>query len=161
METKQINIIPPQGMEVVEEIKDGVKTISFKPVEEKKITYDDISKKLFFNKITYFIHSGGIISSMADTFNGNESLTEQEQEATLCEGMLRNVARYLNPEGWKYIPGVNEGWYFYINTSSNVDFSSEEFTFHSYIYFQSRELLNKAKEILGEEVIRKALIKQH
>jgi hypothetical protein len=65
---------------------------------------------------------------MADIFNGNESLTRQEQEAFLALGMLRNVAIYLNPEGWKYVPEKNKGHYFYINTSSNVGFSVDDFT---------------------------------
>jgi len=164
METKQINIIPPQGMEILREIKDGIETISFKQIEEKKITYKDVCDKLFSNNTVNFIDGSGVAQAdvgLEAFFDGNESLTEEEQEATLCEGMLRNVARYLNSEGWKYISNVNSGYYFYINAKNILDSHCNESTVKSNIYFQSEQLMNKAKEILGEDIIRKALIKQH
>ena len=122
METKQINIIPPSGMEIIREIKDGIETISFKLIEEKKITYKDVCNKLFVeaSKKVYFITEDEISCCLTSYTAikrsiGNESLTKEEQEATLCEGMLRNVARYLNPEGWKSVPTkVSKRWYFYI-----------------------------------------------
>jgi len=166
METKQINIIPPQNMEIIREIKDGIETISFKPIEEKKITYKDVCDKLFIGNTTCYLIGDrilNIVTTEKDTFRfkGNESLTEQEQEATLCEGMLRNVARYLNPEGWLYVPVINEGWHFYINKDTELLMNCNTLHIYPNIYFQSKQLMKQAEEILGEEVIRKALIKQY
>jgi len=164
MEVREINIVPPIGMEIIEEIKNGVKTISFKQIEEKKITYKDVCDKLYLNNYTYFIGAAGVGKAglgLQTLFDGNESGTKEEQEAFLALGKLRNVARYLNPEGWKYVPGKNKGWFFDIDDDNNLRaINCNVRIIQTSIYFESRELMDQAIEILGENTIRKSLILQ-
>ena len=139
--------------------------IYIKEVEEPKtMNYEDVCKELFLNKIGFFV-SDEEIKSVNITCNeayfnmGNEATTKEELENLLCLGKLRNIAKYLNPKGWKYEANVNVGYYLSI-WNNKIDVERYERTKGSHIFFKSEELALQALEILGEETIRKALNQQ-
>jgi len=152
-----INI--PNDFEV-KEIKDGKIILVEK---EKKLTYKDIIEQLFpITKIHYFVNSAGIISSVYNCMNNRDFKTnatsERQLEKLLAINMLMNVAKYLN-DGWQPNWNNNRGYKYFIRIDNNdyifIDFVN---IFKSGdIYFKSKELVEQAIEILGEETIRLAL----
>ena len=97
MNAKELKIEAPEGYEVDWD-NSSKDTIRFKPIK-KKIKYYDIAKKLFLNKITYFISVDGKISSYL--LKGNPSIennatSKQQLEQLLALNKLMNVAKYLN-----------------------------------------------------------------
>lgn len=163
---KQLKINIPDGHEIDLEksnLENGV--VFFKEVK-KQLTYEDIAKEMFSNKKTCFY------STQTDQIEwidrevnrpGTPDLatTKEQLESILALNKLCNVAKWLN-EGW--LPKFGSSYYrnYVIVTRKNgleVDCCSH--TKNSAVYFKSRDLANKAIEILGEDEIRKALTLNH
>ena len=148
----------PDTLEI-KEIKDGKIILVEK---EKKLTYDDVARKLFLDggEMHFYIDMGGYITTIVNRkFNyscKNNANSEKQLEKLLAINMLMNVAKYLN-DGWqpdwnkadaKYCISIN-------NDKIGIDFVSTK----NYVdvYFISKELAEQAIEILGEETIKLAL----
>ena len=154
METLKINI--PEGFEI-DQIKSNFieGNIVFK---KQEINYDNIIRKLFLYKKSYYIDNTGTIRE--DIFNkysyqDEVNCTSREQaEKLLAINKLMNVAKYLN-EGWE--PNWNNGneYKFYIMSFENI--IKVDFCFHSNlgnVYFKSRDLAKKAIDIVGMDTIK-------
>lgn len=157
MEEKVIKIKIPEGYEIDKE-KSTIENLVFKP---KKESYLDISKKLFYQKRAfYFSKFGGIASAVIcdGTYcDPNNCTSEKQAQKLLAINQLMNVAKYLNNEWEPDWENSRVYKYFIIISYNNIEISNNWINNTGVIYFKTRELAQKAIEILGEETIRLAL----
>lgn len=149
MDSKNLTIIPPEGMEAYQE---GNK-IKFRPIE-KQPTYEDVARELFNNKDVWRLEHENINKyfKTSNWYYLNNSTSEKQAQKLLAINKLMNVAKYLNG-GWKP-KGAENKYFLYIDDKKNIDIIYNSYCIESFIYFKSEELARKAVEILGEETIR-------
>lgn len=123
--------------------------------EGNPITYDDILKKLYLNKKSFWISSIEIQSSITRecSYNDMNNCTSMTQaKRMLAFNKLQNIAKYLNG-GWKpKFDGNTEVW------DINVAYDSEEYIpcssvvyNNGMVYFKSEQLANEAIRLMGDE----------
>jgi len=145
---KSYIVIEGKQVELPQELIDKIKI----KIESVKTTYETIVSKLS-NKAYY-----------TDAF-GNVASTKEQLGNLMELNKLINTAKYLN-DGW--VPNFNVAaakWYVYLSGNPQRAFQEPlelKFANHTVcdeggVYFKSKELLEQAVEILGEESIRKAL----
>jgi len=150
----------PDTLEI-KEIKDGKIILVEK---EKKLTYENVAKKLFpYETSHYYILSDGDINKIKNSPSNyklpNNALSKKQLEKLLAINMLMSVAKFLN-DGWQpNWNNNNELKYFicYSNNSNTIFIDSTYSTQTNVVFFKSLELAKQAIEILGEETIKLAL----
>lgn len=163
MEINGVKIEVPEGMESY--IVDG--EVRFR----KKLSLDDVYKKLFFNRPIYYMNDTGWSSERRDNFDSmipldnrefkNNCTSEKQVEKLLAIIQLMNVAKYLNGD-WQPNWGNNDGYeykyYLFIDYPGNkIEIAYVASCCSDGIYFKSEELAQQAIDILGEEAIKLAL----
>lgn len=158
MEVNGVKIEVPEGMESY--IVDG--EVKFR----KKLSLDDVYRKLFFNRPIYYMNDVGWDSERRDNFDGmipldnrefrNNCTSKKQVEKLLAIIQLMNVAKYLNGDwqpDWNNRSEIKHYISLYggINIYKTTDFHCLD------IYFKSKELAQQAIDILGEETIKLAL----
>lgn len=150
----------PDTLEI-KEIKDGKIILVEK---EKKLTYENVAKKLFpYETSHYYILSDGDINKIKNSPSNyklpNNALSKKQLEKLLAINKLMNVAKYLNGDWQPDWDDNKESKYYisldHINNYLFID-CAKQFQ-HNDVYFNSKELAEQAIEILGEETIRLAL----
>lgn len=104
--------------------------------EGKPITYDDICKKLFLDKIAYK--------------KSVKCTTPEQVKCMTAFNKLQNIAKYLN-NGW--VPnfnGKNKNWLIRIEDGKYVARFIKWFNNGS-VYFKSEEAANEAIRLMGED----------
>jgi hypothetical protein len=161
---KDIKIEVPKGFNIDSESSDLSKgIIKFKPCSE---SYKDVAIKLFEGKDIYCSDGDGDIldftSTEYDCVFPNNSVSKGQIESILALNKLCNVAKYLN-EGW--LPDFNDSdskWELCIDYRSDTLVATDVcFTRYSTPYFKTKELAEKAIEILGKDEVVKALTLNH
>ena len=119
------------------------------------ITYDDISKKLFLKKDTFFVVGKDIASSKAhdENYNDFDNCTSFAQARRMAAfNKLQNIAKYLNGDWKPTFDGHSENW------DINLAYDDHEYVacysvfFKSCsVYFKSADLANEAIRLMGEE----------
>ena len=154
MEANKLTIIPPEGMEAYQEGNE----IKFRPIK-KKVCYEDVAKKLFYDKLTYYTTISGTLDTYHPTSSyccANNGTSNKQLRKLLAINKLMNVAKYLNGDwqpDWnnhkelKYYICISKYTSMYVATCDNT----------SFVYFKTKELAKQAIEILGEETIKLAL----
>lgn len=107
METKEIKIKVPEGYEIDKE-NSTFECIKFKSI--KKLTYEDVAKKLFSNACYYTNEHGKIdaLTKLIVTKEDKNNATHKKQlERLLALNQLLNIAEYYNKRSSK------EGEYIY------------------------------------------------
>ena len=131
-------------------------------LKDKRLTYKDISKRLFFNKSCY---TTGVIGNIVPVYiqqnfeDPNKAATKHQLECILAKNKLANVAKYLN-NGWKLTNTESTVYYLSMDLNNRIFVSSCSIYGGHYfcnIVFKSKELAQQAIEILGEETIKLAL----
>ena len=124
-------------------------------------TYDDIAKRLFLHKQTYFLHNDGLVKS-TDKLQTlwdlpNNCTTRKQAEKLLAMNKMMNVAKYLNGDWQAVFDGATTNWmiYYDINKLTIIGY---RYIHSSFVYFKTKELAQQAIEILGEETIKLALL---
>lgn len=122
------------------------------------ITYDDISKKLFLKKDTFFVVGKDIASSKAhdENYNDLDNCTSVAQTKRMAAfNKLQNIAKFLNGDWKPKFDGHSENW------DINLAYDSDEYVacysvfFKSCsVYFKSKELANEAIRLMGEESLK-------
>lgn len=157
METKELKIIPPEGYEI-DKANSNLQKIVFKPTKKEELTYRDIAAKLFRSNKSFVAND--ILSCYpygADYTNNPTLCTSRGQaQKLLAINKLMNTAKYLN-ENW--IPDWSrKGPKFYFRIEiGEIIIGTAYSTLSSAVYFKTAELAERAKKILGEEVIKLAL----
>lgn len=156
---KEIRITIPTGY-VIDEENSTFECIKFKP---KKLTYEDIAEELFEGKQVYYINDNGKIEESTCYRNcgtyadPNNCVTKTQAEKLLAINKLMNVAAYLNGKDWDFYDNTNAKYAFYIDTDKKLGRTTSYLAKFGSVYFRTRELAEKAIEILGEETIKLAL----
>lgn len=149
---KQITITVPDNCELKQ---DGN---TYTIVEKEKLTYEDIAKELFKCDKAHYTCSSGIIQvSTCASINPINCTSQKQAEKLLAINKLMNVAKYLN-DGWQPDFDCKHDYKYYIALTYDILKICNGQTLQcGDIYFKSRELAEKAIEILGEETIKLAL----
>ena len=124
--------------------------------EGKSITYDNILKKLFLNKESFFVGSS-TISSMTTGVNSyshvNNCTSEAQAKRIIAFNKLQNIAKYLNGD-WK--PDFNrhdEKWNINKEGDKFIEMNTRTLN-KANVYFKSQELTKKAIRLMGKESLR-------
>lgn len=117
------------------------------------ITYDDISKKLFLKKDTFFVVGKDIASSKAhdENYNDFDNCTSFAQARRMAAfNKLQNIAKYLNGD-WKPNFDIDdEKWN--INKEGGTFIEMYTRTLNkANVYFKSEKLTKEAIRLMGEE----------
>lgn len=137
---------------------------AYKKEELISITYRTICKELFADGISYYIDSDGdiqefIIPTDCTMCDPNSATSAHQLKKLLAINKLVNVAKYLN-NGWE--PDWNnliQNKYYISYDNSNHAFSIPYCNYLqlSTIYFKTRELAERAIEILGYDYVKLAI----
>ena len=153
---KKLEIEIPNNKEIDWEASAKQKQIVFK---DKQIIYEDVCIELF-NKGHYHTDSNGNVR-FVNWLNAcpNNASTKHQLECILAKNKLANVAVYLN-NGWKPNLDSDYGYGIALDTDNDlkIDNCAVLCMFSSgKVIFKSKELAQKAIEILGEETVKLAL----
>lgn len=153
-ETKEIKITIPEGYEIDKE-NSTFECIKFKP---KELSYKDVKKELFKNKSYYMSSIGSSIRNYCPHDDDDENImtSDKQVEKLVAINKLLNVAKYLNGDWEPNFNDLNDKYYFIVNRNKialDVCCSINM----NLVYFKTKELAQKAVNILGEDVIRLAL----
>ena len=131
--------------------------------KKKDLSYADVAKSLFNNKVKYCWQDEEIVKLDEDDtafIEPDLSSTKEQLQSILNLNKLCNVAKYLNGD---WLPDFNNfkqiKFYFYIHKDSLQKGEGEGEV--GLVFVSSEENLNKALEILGEEIIKSALTLNH
>ena len=122
--------------------------------EGNHITYDDICKKLFLNKKTFWAcGKKNIEEDVLDfvSYNDSDNCTSFAQAKRLAAfNKLQNIAKYLN-KGWKPdFPGSNN-YTICKNYAGDYSLLGNRKCQAGAIYFRTKDLANEAIRLMGEE----------
>ena len=153
---KEIKVIPPEGY-CVDVENSTFECIKFKP---KGLTYEDVAKKLFKDRVAFFIDGNCKVSSykpINSADNSNNCVSAEQIMKLLALNKLINVAKYLN-ENWvpDYLNSGQPKFYIFL-VKGKVDIYDGYNNNSGVPCFRSKELTKQAIEILGEETIKLAL----
>ena len=86
--------------------------------KEKKLTYKDIAKELFYNKCRFFITTAGTIQpcsfGLSSYKDANNCTSRRQAEKLLALNKLMTIAKYLNGDWQPDWDSINEDKYFII-----------------------------------------------
>lgn len=120
--------------------------------EGKPITYDDILKKLYLNKKSFWISSIEIQSSTTGkcSYNDMNNCTSMAQaKRMLAFNKLQNIAKYLN-DGWKpNFVDSSKNWYIFKDILYGVTFNYT--SNQGSVYFKNADLADEAIRLMGKE----------
>lgn len=155
MDNKELKIIPPEGYEIDKE-NSTFDTIKFKLI--KKVTgYFDIAKSLFEGKECWFMSKWNIYKTKQDEYKDVNNLCTSLGQAQKLQDInkLMNVAKYLN-EDWRanFEDCTQPKYCFYVDFTG-VQIDGTYTVNKNIVYFKSRNDAEKAREILGEETIKR------
>lgn len=120
--------------------------------QKKSITYDDILKELFLDKIASWVGRTKIYTATIGVVNYNDQnncTTEAQAKRLLAFNKLMNIAKYLNGDWMPDFDGNNKNWFIRIENGKYVARFFKWFNNGS-VYFKSEEAANEAIRLMGE-----------
>ncbi|MCK9273208.1 hypothetical protein M0P65_06710 [Candidatus Gracilibacteria bacterium] len=135
-------------------------------VEKKKITYEDVLKEVMASSDSHCIrYTGDITKEDRNTHTGfcaTSLPTKQLAKKVQAIITLINTAWYLNkgeelPWDIKYFKNSHYAFTF-DNELRTIRVESWNYLKHGSVYFNTKELAEQAFEILGEDVIKTAIL---
>lgn len=128
-----------------------------KPTNDDKegnpITYDDICKKLFLHKRTYWVYNKKIENNVSGyiTYNDLSNCTSAAQAKRLAAfNKLQNIAKYLN-NGWKPDFSICDKKWGIIKDGESFTPIYIRMVNDANIYFGRKDLANEAIRLMGKE----------
>lgn len=128
-----------------------------KPTNDDKegnpITYDDICKKLFLHKRTYWVYDKKIENNVSGyiTYNGLSNCTSAAQAKRLAAfNKLQNIAKYLNKE-WKPDFSICDKKWGIIKDGESFTPKYIMMVNDANIYFRNKDLAKEAIRLMGKE----------
>lgn len=121
--------------------------------QKKTITYDDILKELFLDKIASWVGRTKIYTATIGVVNYNDQnncTTEAQAKRLLAFNKLMNIAKYLNGDWMPDFDGYNKNWFIRIENGKYVARFFKWFNNGS-VYFKSEEAANEAIRLMGED----------
>lgn len=139
---------------------------AYKEEELKSLTYEYICDKLFYKKVYYNINTHGNLEVCENLpkyllICPNNGTSPRQLEKLLAINKLVNVAKYLNDRWEPDWNNINQSKYCiqFSRLTDKIHIRSTIWIQSSEIYFKSKELAQKAIEILGEDTIKLILSK--
>ena len=121
--------------------------------EGNPITYDDVLKELYFNKIAYWVDSSNIsyTTTGEDNYSDIDNCASRAQAKRIVAfNKLQNIAKYLN-KGWNPdFPGSNN-YTICKNYAGGYSLLGNRKCQAGAIYFRTKDLANEAIRLMGEE----------
>lgn len=128
-----------------------------KPTNDDKegnpITYDDICKKLFLHKRTYWVYDKKIENNVSGyiTYNDLSNCASMAQAKRLAAfNKLQNIAKYLN-KGWKPDFRSPEKKWCIVKDGESFSIRYNQAINDASIYFKNEDLANEAIRLMGKE----------
>lgn len=128
-----------------------------KPTNDDKegnpITYDDICKKLFLHKRTYWVYDKKIENNVSGyiTYNDLSNCASMAQAKRLAAfNKLQNIAKYLN-KGWKPNFCIGDKKWGIIKEGEGFSPKYIRMINDANVYFKSKDLANEAIRLMGKE----------
>lgn len=128
-----------------------------KPTNDDKegnpITYDDICKKLFLHKRTYWVYDKKIENNVSGyiTYNDLSNCASMAQAKRLAAfNKLQNIAKYLN-KGWKPDFRSPEKKWCIVNDGGSFSTRYNQAINDASVYFKSEDLTKEAIRLMGKE----------
>lgn len=121
--------------------------------QEKPITYDDVLKELFLDKIASWVGISKIYTATVGRANYNDlnNCTSYAQaKRLLAFNKLMNIAKYLNGDWMPDFDGDQENW----NIGKEGDTFLAMYTRYvnkASVYFKSKDIALEAIRLMGEE----------
>lgn len=122
--------------------------------QEEPITYDDVLKELFLDKIASWVGISKIYTATVGRANYNDlnNCTSYAQAKRIVAfNKLQNIAKYLN-EGWK--PDFTDGTQNWFIAEKHFGEYKAKFTYsgnYGVVFFKSECLANEAIRLMGED----------
>lgn len=116
------------------------------------ITYDDMCKKLFFNKTAHWVRGKNIEEGVIrESYNDSDNCTSVAQvKRVVAFNKLQNIAKYLN-KGWKPDFCNTEKKWAIIKHVEGFSPKYIRMTNDANVYFKSKDLANEAIRLMSEE----------
>lgn len=128
-----------------------------KPTNDDKegnpITYDDICKKLFLHKRTYWVYDKKIENNVSGyiTYNDLSNCASMAQAKRLVAfNKLQNIDKYLN-DGWKPDFRSPEKKWCIVKDGESFSIRYNQAINDASIYFKNEDLANEAIRLMGKE----------
>ena len=121
--------------------------------EGNHITYDDICKKLFLHKRTYWVYDKKIENNVSGyiTYNDLSNCASEAQAKRLAAfNKLQNIAKYLN-KGWKPDFRSLEKKWCIGKDGEGLTAVYNLLTNEASIYFKNKDLVSEAIRLMGKE----------
>lgn len=121
--------------------------------EGKPITYDDICKKLFLHKRTYWVYDKKIENNVSGyiTYNDLSNCASEAQAKRLAAfNKLQNIAKYLN-KGWKPDFRSFEKKWCIGKDGKRLTAVYNLLINEASIYFKNKDLVSEAIRLMGKE----------
>lgn len=121
--------------------------------QKKSITYDDVLKELFLDKIASWVGRTKIYTATIGVVNYNDQnncTTEAQAKRLLAFNKMMNIAKYLNGDWKPAFNGNNKNWLIRIEDGKYVARFIKWFNNGS-VYFKSEEAANEAIRLMGED----------
>lgn len=130
-----------------------------KPTNDDKegnpITYDDICKKLFLHKRTYWVYDKKIENNVSGylTYNDLSNCASMAQAKRLAAfNKLQNIAKYLN-KGWKPDFLSREKKWCIVKDGESFSIRYNQAINDASVYFKNEDLTKEAICLMGKESI--------
>lgn len=121
--------------------------------QKKTITYDDILKELFLDKIASWVGRTKIYTATIGVVNYNDQnncTTEAQAKRLLAFNKLMNIAKYLNGDWKPDFDGDHENWNICKEGDTFLAMYTK-FVDKSNVYFKSEDLTLEAIRLMGED----------
>lgn len=121
--------------------------------QEKPITYDDILKELFLDKLTSWIGQSKIYTVMVGRANyddQNNCTTEAQAKRLLAFNKLMNIAKYLNGDWKSNFDGLHINWIICKDGDTFTEKYTQLFN-RANVYFKSEKAACEAIRLMGED----------
>lgn len=141
-----------EGKLMVRKKQDGEPALN-EETQEKPITYDDVLKELFLDKIASWVGISKIYTATVGRANYNDlnNCTSYAQaKRLLAFNKLMNIAKYLNGDWMPDFDGDQENW----NIGKEGDTFLAMYTRYvnkASVYFKSKDIALEAIRLMGEE----------
>lgn len=121
--------------------------------QKKPITYDDVLKELFLDKIVSWVGTSKIHTATVgrDNYNDLNNCTSYAQaKRLLAFNKLMNIAKYLNGEWMPDFDGDHENWNICKDGDTFIAMYTKTLNKAS-VYFKSEDLALEAIRLMGED----------
>ncbi len=121
--------------------------------QKKSITYDDILKELFLDKIASWVGRTKIYTATIGVVNYNDQnncTTEAQAKRFLAFNKMMNIAKYLNGDWKPDFDGDHENWH--IGKEGDTFLAMyTKYVNKASVYFKSKDIALEAIRLMGED----------